>query len=111
MERGDLVERLRGLSEAEFEALVAVLTQVVIAVVRRLDEGGLAADPGGLAAAAGPIAAHAARSFPGAVLVEDDVLDARRRGVNVLRVARTTVLSPLALDTAREAGIRVEREV
>ena len=131
-------EVLARLSADEIEALVALVTRVVLEVLRRVDgtvalpvaggasrpDAALATSAAGEASAAsnagGPprMGANTAaaptpgppRRFAGPVLVEQDVRDARSRGVGVLWLSAGTLVSPLAADAARAWGLDLERE-
>lgn len=114
-------ELLAGLSTGEVEALVALLTRVVVEVLRRADGASAASSAGGVARiGAAPAttsvgeratAQGVAHRFAGPVLVEQDVRDARSRGVGTLWLSAATLVSPLAVDAARAWGLELEREV
>lgn len=114
-------ELLARLSADEVEVLVALVTRVVVEVLRRVDGGAVAAG----AAPAASITGGASRTgaagdatpvpgathrFTGPVLVEHDVRDARSRGIGVLWLSAGTLVSPLAADAARAWGLDLERE-
>ena len=52
--------------------------------------------------------AAAALKPPRRVIVEADVLEAVRRGEKVIRALPRAIITPLARDTMREKGVRVE---
>ena len=54
------------------------------------------------------MAAEAALKPPRRVIVEADVLEAVRRGEKVIRALPRAIITPLARDTLREKGVRVE---
>ena len=54
------------------------------------------------------MAAEAALRPARRVIVEADVLEAVRRGEEVIRALPRVIITPLARDTMREKGVRVE---
>jgi hypothetical protein len=70
-----------------------LIEQIVQEVIRRLKA---------------EMAAGAALRPPRKVIVEADVLEAVRRGEPVIRALPRAIITPLARDTMREKGVRVE---
>lgn len=91
---------LRRLSAEDLDVLTRLITRLILEVVQGLEAAGNGAR----------VPAGTARTFDGPVLVEHDVFAALAAGVRVLRVGSGTLLSPLAVDTARERGLVIERE-
>lgn len=90
---------------------MALVTQVVLEVFRRLEAGGPVCPVSeGERARSGHVEGRGGELlFSGQVLVEDDILSARKAGVGAIRVGRSTIISPLARDTAVQFAISVRR--
>jgi hypothetical protein len=123
----DLLEArglLQRLSAEELEALVKLVTQLVWRVFQSAGSAGGddSVGPGEGSGGTGTVLLGVGTNgmttrptdgrhrFTGRVLVEDDVRAARRTGCACLLLPRGAVISPLALDTARELHIEIVRE-
>lgn len=110
------ISAFRRLDDADREILSALVTQIVLEVLKRLEVEGKVC-------LTGPSGTEGERTCPGSadegrvhqvtgpVLVEDDVRRARDQGARTIRLGKHTLLSPLAVDAAREWGLELEREV
>ena len=110
------ISAFRRLDDADREILSALVTQIVLEVLKRLETEGKVCltGPGGAEQECmNPGSADEGRvhQVTGQVLVEDDVRRARDQGARAIRVGKHTLLSPLAVDAAREWGVELEREV
>ena len=107
-QRARLRATLARMSDGEREALIETVAVLVAEVVGRLSSS--ATGNASVTTADASLAGVRDVAFSGAVLVEDDVLRACDARATQLTVAAATIVSPLALDTARERGLTIERE-